>query len=58
MIQEDARRSPPSVELKMSTRASAFSIAAIMGEQPLSRAADNVSPSGMYLMWILCVTWS
>ena len=40
----DARPLAPS--LKLSTKASAFSIAAIIGEQSLARASDNVSPSG------------
>lgn len=39
----DATPIPPS--LKLSTKASAFSIAAIIGEQSLARASDNVSPS-------------
>ncbi|KAH3772338.1 T-box transcription factor TBX20-like [Dreissena polymorpha] len=45
MIREDSEHQPTPTTLKMSSRASAFSIAAIMGEQPLRRASDNVSPS-------------
>lgn len=49
MTQEELDRSTSPSELKMSTKASAFSIAAIIGEQPLKRASDNISPSGMYM---------
>ena len=47
----DARPLAPS--LKLSTKASAFSIAAIIGEQSLARASDNVSPSGKNSMFEL-----
>jgi len=46
MLQEGLDRSPSPTALKMSSRASAFSIAAIIGEQTHARASDNVSPSG------------
>ncbi|XP_060595028.1 T-box transcription factor TBX20-like [Ruditapes philippinarum] len=45
MIQDEIERNSSPTGLKMSTKASAFSIAAIIGEQPLKRSADNVSPS-------------
>lgn len=48
MIAEENREtemSPLTPNLKLSTKASAFSIAAIIGEQSISRASDNVSPS-------------
>lgn len=52
MIQEESdRRSSPAV-LKMSTKASAFSIAALIGEQPLKRASDNASPSGKFKLYV------
>ena len=51
MIAEEIRDSdsrPLAPNLKLSTKASAFSIAAIIGEQSLARASDNVSPSGKH----------
>lgn len=42
-IDRDSR--PLAQNLKMSTKASAFSIAAIIGEQSMSRSSDNASPS-------------
>lgn len=41
----DMEARPLAPNLKLSTKASAFSIAAIIGEQSLTRASDNVSPS-------------
>lgn len=45
-IDRDSR--PLAQNLKMSTKASAFSIAAIIGEQSMSRSSDNASPSGKF----------
>ncbi|KAL4235428.1 T-box transcription factor tbx20 [Mactra antiquata] len=45
MIREESELNRTTSGLKMSSKASAFSIAAIIGEQPLKRASDNVSPS-------------
>ena len=45
MIAEENREMEAS-NLKLSSKASAFSIAAIIGEQSMSRSSDNVSPSG------------
>ncbi|WAR11364.1 TBX20-like protein [Mya arenaria] len=45
MIRDEVERISSPTTIKMSSRASAFSIAAIIGEQPLRRASDNVSPS-------------
>lgn len=41
----DMETRPLASNLKLSTKASAFSIAAIIGEQSMSRSSDNVSPS-------------
>lgn len=45
MIQMEVGPNELPAGLKMSTKASAFSIAAIIGEQTVTRASDNVSPS-------------
>lgn len=52
MIQEETDRRSSPAGLRMSTKASAFSIAAIIGEQPLKRASDNVSPSGKFKFYV------
>ena len=50
----DLERVPSPTECKMSSKASAFSIAAIIGEQSNSRASDNVSPTGKFYRKYLC----
>lgn len=45
MIQDDTARNSSPTNIKMSSKATAFSISAIIGEQTLKRVSDNVSIS-------------
>ena len=61
MIAEENREmeaGPLASNLKLSSKASAFSIAAIIGEQSMSRSSDNVSPSGKYSLRIFILSKS